>query len=211
MSDDLSRRVELAVRDVVSRLIPVNVSARHLHITQEHLEILFGRGTQLTKLRALMQPGEFAANETVAVVGPNKRVFETVRILGPTRSRTQVELSFNDGRYIGLDLPARLSGNIAGSSPITLIGPKGVLQLEEGAIRALRHVHMNAEDAARLGVQNGAIVGVKTVGPMSVTFNGVLIRVGTKALVEMHVDTDEANAAGLPPHSLGFLTEGGSR
>ena len=197
--------IERIVRETVDRLVRINVSARHLHITQDHLEVLFGSGHSLTRYKDLMQPGEFASGETVTVVGPNRRVFEKVRILGPTRSQTQVELSFNDGRYIGLDLPARLSGNIKGSLPIVLVGPRGVLQLREGAIRALRHIHIGEAEAMHLGVKNGEMVRVKTHGAMAVTFENVLIRVGSNAVREMHIDTDEGNAAGLPSSTLGLL------
>jgi len=177
--------------------IPVGVSARHMHITQQHLEQLFGAGKQLTKLKDLYQPGEFAASETVTVIGPKRRLFEQVRILGPTRAFTQVELSYSDGVYLGLDLPYRLSGNIEGSSPLILIGPKGVLHLPEGAIRAARHIHISPADARNLGVRNGQIVSVETSGPMSIVFNNVIIRQQENLKLEMHVDTDEANAAGL--------------
>ena len=205
MTRDMREQVEQAVRAVTDRLIPINVSARHLHINQEHLQILFGPESRLTKLRDLVQPGEFASNETVTVVGPNRRVFEKVRILGPTRSTTQIELSYNDGRYIGLELPARVSGDVKGTAPISLVGPHGAVHLKEGAIRALRHIHMSPEDAARLGVQKGQKVTVKTVGPMSVSLNNTVIRTGENLKVEMHIDTDEANAAGLESRTLGLL------
>jgi len=205
MTDDLRQRVEQAVRSVVERLVPINVSARHMHVRQDHLELLFGAGAQLTKLRDLYQPGEFASNETVSVVGPNRRVFERVRILGPVRSITQVELSYNDGRYIGLELPARISGDIEGTAPIVLIGPRGTLPLPQGVIRALRHVHMSPADGARLGLANGQMVKVRTVGPMGVTFHNVKVRMGDTLRLEMHIDTDEANAAGLGTHTLGLL------
>jgi propanediol utilization protein len=207
-AEDLAFQVRRAVSEVVDRLVPINVSARHVHITKEHLEQLYGPGAQLTKLRDLRQPGEFAAEQTVAIVGPTGRVFETVRILGPTRSRTQVELSFNDGRFIGLELPARLSGDTAGTAPVVLLGPAGVVRLNEGAIRALRHIHIGPEAANRLGVKNGDRVRVRTAGPMGVLFSNVLIRMGERALIEMHIDTDEANAAGLGPHSYGHIEEG---
>lgn len=202
---DVERLVESVVRDVLStvassvsdRTIPVGVSARHMHITQENLEKLFGPGYQLTQLRDLNQPGEFAANETVTVVGPKRRLFESIRILGPVRKITQVELSYTDGIYLGLDLPYRLSGDIAGSAPLILIGPKGVLHLSEGAIRAARHIHINPHDSRRLGVRNGQKISVRTVGPASVTFNEVIVREGADLKLEMHIDTDEANAAGL--------------
>lgn len=214
MAGDLRSLVEQMVREAVERRnggagtdrsVPMNISARHMHIRQDHLETLFGPGAVLTKLRDLMQPGEFAANETVAVVGPNRRVFEQVRILGPVRKVTQVELSFTDGRYLGMDLPGRISGDIAGTHPVLLVGPKGVVQLSEGVIRALRHMHIGEEDAARIGLRNGQTVSVRTHGPMGVTFDRVLIRAGSAALREMHIDTDEANAAGLGSGAVGEI------
>lgn len=199
----LSSLVESVVREVMGaldggqdRMIPVGVSARHMHVSQEDLEQLFGAGRSLTKMRDLNQPGEFAAEERVTVVGPKRRFFD-VRILGPVRRRTQVELSYSDGIYLGLDLPHRLSGDIEGSAPIILVGSKGVLNLSEGAIRAKRHIHVSSQDASRLGVRNGQVVSVRTTGEMSVTFNHVVIREGRGLNLEMHVDTDEANAAGL--------------
>lgn len=203
--NELAAQVETIVREVINsllpdhdqRLVPISISARHLHIKQEHLELLFGPGYQLTKLRDLLQPGEFAANETVTVVGQNRRIFEKVRILGPTRHFTQVELPFTDGRYLGIDLPARHSGDLKNSAPIVLIGPAGVLRLEEGAIRALRHIHINQETADRWGLKNKQMVSIQTRGPTAVAFKNVLIRIGKNANLEMHIDTDEANAAGL--------------
>lgn len=203
---DLTALVESVVRNVVEELlparesagtIPIGVSARHIHLRQDHLEELFGPGYELTKLRDLNQPGEFAAHETLSVVGPKRRLFEQVRILGPVRSITQVELSYSDGVYLGMDLPHRLSGNIRGSAPVILIGPQGILNLPEGAIRAVRHVHISPEDARRLEVEDGQKISVESWGPLSVTFNNVIVRVGANLNLEMHVDTDEANAAGL--------------
>lgn len=213
MSDDLRGVVERMVREALEgqlrshgdRSVPINISARHMHVRQDHLETLFGAGATLTKLRDLMQTGEFAANETVAVVGRNRRVFEQVRILGPVRKVTQVELSYTDGRYLGMDLPARISGDIAGTHPVILIGPKGVVQLPEGVIRALRHIHIGEDDAARMGLRNGQMVSVRTMGPLGVTFDQVLIRAGKSALREMHIDTDEANAAGLGAGAAGEI------
>lgn len=204
----LHNLVEGVVRQVVDmksapaavpgqRVIPIGISARHLHITQADLEKLFGSGYHLTKMKDLNQPGEFAANETVTVIGPKRRVFEKVRILGPTRPATQVELPFTDGIFLGIQLPARISGDIKGSAPITLIGPAGVVELKEGAIRAVRHIHMNPETAAAWGITNGQKVNVKTSGPLSVTFNDVVVRIKENLNLEMHLDTDEANAAGL--------------
>jgi len=213
MNDELRSVVERMVREAVEgrmrvidgRSVPINISARHMHVSQEHLETLFGPGAVLTKLRDLMQPGEFAANETVAVIGKNRRVFEQVRILGPARKNTQVELSYTDGRYLGMDLPARVSGDIAGTHPVILVGPRGVVQLSEGVIRALRHVHIGDDDAARIGLRNGQIVSVRAHGPLGVTFDQVLIRAGKNLVREMHVDTDEANAAGLGSGAVGEI------
>ncbi len=213
--EELRPYVERAVREAIERQlsspshnkVPLNISARHLHIRQDHLEMLFGAGTQLTKLRDLLQPGEFAANETVTVVGHNRRVFEQVRILGPVRKATQVELSYTDGRYLGMDLPARVSGDIAGTHPVVLVGPKGSLYLPEGVIRALRHIHCSEEDALRLGLRNGQMVNVRTTGPMAVTLHQVLLRVGKNARREMHIDTDEANAAGLGAGATGEIVK----
>lgn len=209
LPQDIAERIESIVRQVVDevvppfgdRTVPLGISARHMHVTDEHLQILFGAGATLTKLRDLTQPGEFAAEETVAVMGPNRRIFGKVRILGPTRAFSQIELAFTDGVYLGMDLPHRISGDIKESAPITVIGPEGVLRLPEGAIRAMRHIHMNPETAQRLGVQNGDKIPVRTHGPASITFNDVVIRIKEGLLLQMHVDTDEANAAGLDPQN----------
>ena len=204
ISPEFAHIVDAVVREVMASmvprqegLIPVGISARHLHITQEHLEELFGAGHQLTRLRELNQPGEFAAEETVTVIGPKRRLFERVRILGPVRSITQVEMSRTDGIYLGLDLPHRLSGNIRASAPVVLMGPRGVLHLPEGVIRAQRHIHVCPELGKKLGLRNGQVVSVRTRGDMSITFNNVVVREGENLKLEMHVDTDEANAAGL--------------
>jgi propanediol utilization protein len=217
MPEEVRTYVERAVRDALAQrlgspqnnLVPLNISARHLHIRQDHLEILFGPGTQLTKMRDLLQTGEFAAEQTVTVVGLNRRVFEQVRILGPVRKFTQVELSFTDGRYLGITLPPRISGDIAGTHPIVLVGPKGALHLPEGLIRAMRHIHCSEDDAVQLGVRNGQMVSVRTTGPMSVTLHQVLIRVGKTARREMHIDTDEANASGLGAGAVGEILVNG--
>jgi len=212
----LRQAVEAIVRRVVDnilpeteeRLVPIEVSARHLHIRQDHLEHLFGAGYQLTKLRDLSQPGEFAANETVTVVGPKRRLIEKVRILGPVRKITQVELSYSDGMYLGIDLPHRLSGDIKGSAPIVLVGPKGVLDLQEGAIRAMRHIHISNDQAQQWGLQAGQKVKVETQGPMKVTFSNVVIRPGANYRLGMHIDTDEANAAGIRTGEIGKIVDG---
>jgi putative phosphotransacetylase len=213
MAEDLRSVVERLVRDAIEkrnspageRSVPINISARHMHLRQDHLELLFGSGASLTKLRDLMQPGEFAANETVAVIGPNRRAFDQVRILGPVRKVTQVELSYTDGRYLGMDLPARISGDIAGTLPVILVGPKGVVQLQEGVIRAVRHIHIGDDDAARLGLRSGQKISVRAGGALGVTFDQVMVRAGKNLVREMHIDTDEANAAGLGAGAFGEL------
>lgn len=213
MNEELTVRVERLVREAVNEflnnghVIPISVSARHMHITQEHLEQLFGPGSQLTKMKDLLQPGEFAADQTVTIVGPNRHLFEKVRILGPVRKATQVEFSFTDGRHLGLELPARHSGNINGTAPVILVGPQGVVHLQEGAIRALRHIHMSPPDAERLGVQNEQLANVRINGPMGIVFEQVRVRVGKNAKLEMHIDTDEANAAGITMQAVGTLVK----
>ncbi len=213
---ELQHTVERVVRQVVEEMlkeqdserIPIGISARHMHITQEHLELLFGPGARLTKLKDLPQPGEFAANETVTIVGPNRRVFEKVRILGDIRKFSQLELSYTDGIYLGMKLPHRLSGNTKGSAPITVVGPKGALMLPEGAIRAMRHIHMSPQHAARFGVKHGDMVNIRTSGEMAVTFAQVMIRVAENLNLYMHIDTDEANAAGMTSeNSFGYLVK----
>ncbi len=205
VSPEIISKIERIVREVIDeimppfgdRTVPIGISARHMHITPEHLEILFGPGKKLTKLKDLTQPGEFAANETVAVMGPNRRIFGAVRILGPVRPHSQIELSYTDGIFLGLDLPHRLSGDIKGSAPITVIGPAGSIRLHEGVIRAMRHVHMNPQDAQRLGLKEGDKIKVKVHGAASITFNDVVVRIKEGLILQMHVDTDEANGAGL--------------
>lgn len=177
--------------------IPVGVSVRHVHITQEHLEKLYGPGYKLTKKTDLTQPGEFAANEVVTVVGPKLRSIPNVRILGPVRSRTQVELAKTDGITLGLNPPVRKSGDLAGSESVTLVGPEGSLTLKEGAIRANRHIHMGPEDARKFDVKDDDIVSVEVSGDKSLVFNNVQVRVHEGWILEMHLDTDDANAADI--------------
>ena len=175
-------------------LVPVGVSARHVHLTQEHVEILFGEGYHVTKKKELMG-GQFASNEQVTLVGLKLRAIENVRILGPTRKKSQVEISATDARSLGISAPVRESGNVAGSAPIALVGPKGVLYLNEGCIVAQRHIHMSPADAAASGYKDGDYVSVKVENERGTTFNQVKIRVDESFTLEMHIDTDEANAA----------------
>lgn len=175
----------------------VNVSARHMHVTQRDLETLFGAGAKLTKLKDLYQEGEFASEQLVTLVGPRQRIIPNVRILGPMRDYTQVELSYTDGIYLGLDLPLRISGNHEGTPGVTILGPKGAVNLTKGVIRAERHVHMSTQDMAYYGVRDGDYMKLKIEGPCGVTFDRVKVRYHPKVILEVHIDTDEGNACDL--------------
>lgn len=177
-------------------LVPVGVSARHIHLTREHVELLFGEGYRLTKKKDLMG-GQYACNETVTVVGLKLRAIENVRVLGPVRKASQLEISATDAMKLGIAAPVRESGNIKGSAPVAEVGPKGVLYLQEGCIIAMRHIHMSPADAAAAGVRDGDIVSVKADNERGTIFNQVKIRVDDHFTLEMHIDTDEANACGI--------------
>lgn len=198
--EEITRLVFEAINQSEERdngfLVPVGVSARHVHLTQEHVEALFGKGYQLTKKKDLMG-GQFASNEQVTIVGLKLRAIENVRILGPVRSRTQVEISATDARTLGIKAPIRESGHLDGSAPIAIVGPKGAIYLKEGAIIAMRHIHMTPSDAQAAGLKNGDIVSVRADNERGTIFNHVVIRVDPKFTLEMHIDTDEANAAGI--------------
>ena len=174
--------------------VPVGVSARHIHLTQEHVEVLFGEGYHLTKKKELMG-GQYACNETVTVVGIKLRAIENVRVLGPVRKASQLEISATDAMKLGVAAPIRESGNVAGSAPIAVVGPKGVIDLKEGCIIAMRHIHMSPADAMAAGVHDGDIVSVKADNERGTVFNQVKIRVSDSFTLEMHIDTDEANAS----------------
>src|SRR5256885_7515422 len=175
----------------------VNVSARHMHVTPEHLEILFGPGAKLTKLKDLYQEGEFASEQRVTLVGPRQRIIPDVRILGPVRNYTQIELSYTDGIYLGIDLPLRISGNHEGTPGITIMGPRGALTIDKGVIRAERHAHMSEADMAYYGVKDGGYLKLRIDGPCGLTFNRVKVRYHPKVVLEVHIDTDEGNACDL--------------
>ena len=202
--------VERIVRDIVlgkaapavfdkpveSQLV-VSISARHVHLTDEHVEILFGRGATLTPMKPLYQDGFFAAKETVMIVGPRRRMLPEVRILGPTRPASQVELAFTDGISLGIDLPVRASGKIAGTPGCVIVGPKGVVELKEGVIRAERHVHMNLGHAKHYGVKNGDRMSLRIQSSCSVVLEDLLVRADEASKLEVHLDTDEGNACDL--------------
>jgi propanediol utilization protein len=175
----------------------VNVSARHMHVTQADLEVLFGPGASLTKMKDLYQEGEFASEQLVTLVGPRQRIIPNVRILGPVRNYTQIELSYTDGIYLGVELSLRTSGSHEGTPGITLLGPKGAINLTKGVIRAERHVHMSEADMAYYGVKDGDYMKLKVEGPCGVTFDRMKVRYHQKVVLEVHIDTDEGNACDL--------------
>ena len=179
----------------------VNVSARHCHLTQEAVEGLFGKGHQLTPFKWLYQEGQFAAKETVTLIGPRSRVISNLRILGPCRTLNQVELAYTDAIALGFEIPLRLSGNIENTPGGMLMGPAGFFEMEKGVIRALRHVHMHPDDAAFYGVKNGEDMKLRIGGPCGVTFDKLLVRVDKAFKLEVHIDTDEGNACNLQPET----------
>lgn len=176
----------------------VSISARHVHLTDEHVEKLFGPGRKLTPGKDLYQDGFYAAKETVMVVGPRKRMLPEVRVLGPTRNFSQVELSLTDAISLGIAAPVRHSGDIQGTPGCLLVGPAGAVELTHGVIRAARHVHMSFEEAERLGVKNGEFMSLTIRSPQcSVTFEDLLVRADKTSKLEVHIDTDEGNACNL--------------
>ena len=181
----------------MAKEVLVEISARHVHVSEEHLEILFGKGYKLTPKKDLSQPGQFACEERVTVVG-SKRELKGVSILGPCRKATQVELSLTDARSIGVSAPIRESGDTAGSGACKLVGPCGEVELTEGVIAAKRHIHMTPEDAEKYGIKDTQVVSVKipTEG-RALIFGDVVARVSPSYALAMHLDTDEANAAGI--------------
>jgi putative phosphotransacetylase len=179
-------------------LLTVQTSSRHMHVCRADMDILFGPGAELTPDRPLFQEGNFAAKETVTIVGPRNRLISNLRILGPMRKQSQVELAFTDAIMLGIhDIPVRLSGDIAGTPGAILIGPKGVVELKEGVIRAAIHVHMNPAEAAYFGVSKGDRMHLRIGGPSGITFNNVHVRIDPASRLNVHMDTDEANACGL--------------
>lgn len=181
--------------------VPIGVSARHVHLKQEDVETLFGKGYELTKKKELMG-GQYASNELVTIVGLKLRALENVRILGPVRKESQVEISATDAVKLGIKTPIRESGDIKGSAPIAIVGPKGAIYLKEGCIIAKRHIHMSPKDAKDAGVSNGDVVSVQVENERATIFNHVQIRVDKSFTLEMHIDTDEANAAKISTGDL---------
>lgn len=176
--------------------LPIALSNRHIHLSKEHIEVLFGKGYELTKTKDLSQPGQYACEEKVDVVGP-KNTLKGVRVLGPARSNTQIEISLADGYVLGVVPPVRDSGDIAGSPGAKIIGPKGEVVISEGVIAAARHIHMHTTDAEEFGVKDKDRVKIRVSGDRGLIFENVLIRVNEKYALEMHVDVDEGNAASI--------------
>ncbi len=194
------------MREIVSRRfgrepgpkLVVHASARHMHVSREDLDGLFGQGYELTVDRPLYQPGHIAARETVTLIGPRSRLISNLRILGPVRKRSQVELAFTDAISMGFDkVPIRLSGDIDGTPGAFLMGPRGMVEMKEGVIRAAMHVHMNPSEAAYYGVKHGDTMKLRVGGEAGVTFERVRVRVDDNVRLNVHMDTDEANACGL--------------
>jgi putative phosphotransacetylase len=179
---------------MTKKLLPIALSNRHVHLSQEHLDTLFGKGYSLTKFKDLSQPGQYACNEKIDIVGP-KGSFNGVRILGPVRPDTQIEVSLTDGFTLGIKSPVRASGDIQNSPGVKMVGPAGEVTLDKGVIAASRHIHMHTSDAEKFGVQDKEIVKIRTSGDRAVVFENVLVRVHPTFALEMHIDIDEGNAS----------------
>lgn len=188
--------------------VVVEISARHVHLSQADLNTLFGEGYELTVKKELSQPGQFASNERVKVIG-TKGEFPAVSILGPVRNATQVEISLTDARSIGVNAPVRESGDIAGSGSCRLVGPAGEIEISEGVIAAKRHIHATTADAERMGIENGEIVSVEipSSNGRNLIFGDVVVRVSDSYALAMHIDTDESNAAGMAPNTIGKIVK----
>jgi len=203
--DAVIGRVEEQVMKLLERpVIPIEASGRHVHLSHGAAQSLFGKGSRLTHVSPLSQPGQFVCRERVGIVGP-KGEFSSVVVLGPERDETQLEISRTDAVKLGVDAPVRLSGNIAASPGIRLKGPAGEVELTRGVIVAERHIHMTPEDAGRWGFTDGQAVSVRVFGERPVTFNGVILRVSPQFATYMHIDYDEANACGFSKGMAGII------
>ena len=201
--------IEAIVKKIVSEMdapaakaddltIPVGISNRHIHLSREDLDTLFGAGYELTPIKDLSQPGQYACKELLTIIGPSMRPIENVRVLGPIRKESQVEISVTDSFVLKVKPPVRESGSLQGSAPITIIGPKGIVTLKQGCIIANRHIHMSPADGARFGVKDGDYINVDAMsGTKRTRWFDVQVRVSDKFCLEMHVDTDDANAVGF--------------
>lgn len=180
----------------MEKKVPIEISARHVHLSRKEIDQLFGLGYQLTKERQLTQPSDFSAKEQINIISGVKSI-DKVRIVGPERERTQIEISITDAIFLGVQSPIRESGKLDGSSPIVLKGPNGQINLQEGLIVAARHLHCQTEEAKKLKLKNGDIISVKVLGERSVTLHNIVVRVKDNYKLCLHIDTDEGNAAGL--------------
>ena len=178
----------------MERKVPIGLSNKHIHLSQTDLEVLFGKGYQLTPMKDLSQPGQFACEEKVDVVGPKGK--QTMRILGPVRPETQIEVSIGDGFVLGLKVPIRNSGDIDGTPGVKIVGPAGEIEIGKGVLVAGRHIHMSPEEAKTYNLKDKDVVSVKLDGPRGLTFDNVLVRVNPNYLLDMHIDVEEGNAAG---------------
>jgi len=188
------------------RKVPIGVSARHIHLMPEHVEALFGPGYRLKEWRPLSQPGQFAAEETVAVYGP-KGSFPKVRILGPARKLTQLEISRTDALALGIDAPVRESGSIEGTPGVRIVGPAGEVTVDKGVIVAARHIHFHTSDAEKWGIRDKQLLKVRVGGERGVVFEQVIARVSDQFALDMHIDTDEGNAAGVKTGDIGVIVD----
>jgi propanediol utilization protein len=193
----LSRHLPQQATSLREGMIPLGISNRHIHLTQKTFHALFGDETAFEVMRPLYQPGEFASNHLLTIVGPKQRAIPNVRILGPLRSYDQVEVSLTDAIYLGIDPPVTNSGSLENAAPLTLAGPRGSIYLEHCAIVANRHVHMSTKDADRFGVKNGDFCRVRVGGEKSTVFEHVLVRTNDNWKLQIHLDTDDANAANI--------------
>ena len=196
VADILAKATSGAALQSDPALVPVGVSNRHIHLSREDMEMLFGPGQNLTRMKAMKQPGQYAAEETVTLKGP-KGELRRVRVLGPFRKQTQVEISVSDGFALGIKAPMRMSGDLDESAGLEIVGPLGSVKLEQGVIVAQRHIHMHPDDAKKAGVSNGVIVNVEAQGMRGGILKNVAVRVSEASALEIHIDVEEANALGL--------------
>lgn len=212
--EQLRRQIESLVREAVSQVasgvgppvvpavspaarpVPIGVSNRHLHLQPDHVDRLYGKGHRLRNMRDLLQPGQFACVETVTLIGPNGRIAD-VRVLGPERPKTQIEMTVTDGYELGIAAPVKLSGDLAGSAGVKMLGPRGSVDLKEGLIVAERHLHIHTDEARAYGLKDRTVIAIRTRGSRPVVFENVAVRVSDRYKLEFHLDTDEANAAGV--------------
>jgi len=200
--EQIYAKMGLAAPQQAPNQLLVNISARHCHLTQEAVEALFGPGYQLQPMKDLYQHGQYAAKESITLIGPRSRVISNLRILGPCRQLNQVELAYTDAIALGFDIPVRMSGDIVGTQGGMLMGPHGYFELKEGIIRAQPHVHMHPDDATFYGVKHLDVMKLKVHCDLGMTFDNLVVRVDPSFKLEVHIDTDEGNACGLKPNTF---------